>query len=294
MIGIGGVPYIPACSTGADGMVEAIHTSNYLSNRAKLQRCRNITVIGSGQSGAEVYQDLLLGSERHGYSLNWVTRASRFFQMENAKLTLELITPDYGNYFYGLTPEVKQQILDDQRSIYNGINQSLIERIYETLDERSHREAPATRQMTNLALNHCEYLHGSNQWVLTFEHTQLGHHYRHFTDGLVFATGYSYQLPSFIDGIRDRIRWDPQGRYQPSKNWAVDHENRDIYVQNVGLHSHGLTNPDLGLACYRNSRLLAELTGQDAYPCEPHTAFQDFAPAVDSGFELLAGQGTFS
>lgn len=294
VIGIGGVPYIPACFTKAEGAVEAVHTSNYLSNKANLQRCKNITVIGSGQSGAEVYQDLLLESERYRYTLNWVTRASRFFQMENAKLTLELITPDYGNYFYGLKPEVKHKVLDDQRSIYNGINQSLIERIYETLDERSHREAPATRQMTNLALKHCEYVSGSGQWALTFEHTQLGHHYIHFTDGLVFATGYRYQLPSFIEGIRERIRWDSAGRYDPSKSWAVDHQNREIYVQNVGLQSHGLTNPDLGLACYRNSRLLAELTGQDPYPCEPHTAFQDFAPAADSGFELLDGQGTFS
>lgn len=294
VIGIGGVPHIPACFTKAGGPIEAVHTSNYLSNKANLQRCKNITVIGSGQSGAEVYHDLLLESERHGYTLNWVTRASRFFQMEDAKLTLELITPAYGNYFYSLKPEVKQQVLHDQRSIYNGINQSLIKSIYETLDERSHRETPATRQMTNLALTHCEHLGGSGQWALTFEHTQLGHHYSHCTDGLVFATGYRYQLPRFIEGIRERIRWDSAGRYEPSKSWAVDHHNREIYVQNVGLQSHGLTNPDLGLACYRNSRLLAELTGQDPYPCEPRTAFQDFAPAADSGFELLDGQGTFS
>lgn len=294
VVGIGGTPHIPACAPRTEGAVEALHTSNYLTNKADLQRCKNITVIGSGQSGAEVYQDLLMESERHGYTLNWVTRASRFFQMENAKLTLELITPDYGNYFYDLQPEVKRQILDDQRSIYNGINQSLIERIYETLDGRSHRKAPTTRQMTNLALTQCEYSRDSGEWVLTFEHTQLGHQYRHCTDGLVFATGYRYQVPSFIEGIRERIRWDAAGRYEPSKNWAVDHHNREIYVQNVGLHSHGLTNPDLGLACYRNSRLLAELTGRDAYPCEPRTAFQDFAPAAGSGFELVDSQGTFS
>lgn len=291
VIGIGSTPYIPDCQPiGAP----AIHTSDYLNHKAALQQCKNITVIGSGQSGAEVYQDLLVESERYGYTLNWVTRASRFFQMENAKLTLELITPDYGNYFYDLKTEVKQRLLEDQRSIYNGINQTLIEQIYETLDERSHRKAPATRQMTNLALQRCERLSDSNQWVLTFEHTQLGHRYRHVTDGLVFATGYRHQLPGFTEGIRERIRWDATGRYAPSKSWAVDHENKEIYVQNVGLHSHGLTNPDLGLACYRNSRLLAELTGQDVYPCEPRTAFQDFAPSADSGFELLDDQGARS
>ena len=293
VIGIGGVAHVPACCSPGDALV-APHTSSYLRHKAQLQRCSNITVIGSGQSGAEVYHDLLRESEQHGYSVNWVTRAPRFFQMENAKLTLELITPDYGHYFYGLEPSVKARTLDDQRSIYNGINQSLIEGIYETLDERRHREGPSTRLLTHLALQQCERVPGTGHWALTFEHTQLGRHYRHVTDGLVFATGYRHQLPGFIEGIRERIRWDEEGRYAPSEHWAVDHENREIFVQNVGLQSHGLTNPDLGLACYRNSRLLLELTGQDVYPCESRTAFQDFVPTADSGFVAIDRQGACS
>jgi len=250
-------------------------------------------VIGSGQSGAEVFQDLLEQAPQHGYQLNWVTRAPRFFQMENAKLTLELITPDYGRYFYGLGDGVKQQILDDQRSIYNGINQSLIERIYQILDERQQQGLAGVRLLPSLALQQCRRDAASGQWQLEFQHAQTGARYGHSTDGLVFATGYRYQLPSFIEGIRQRIRWDAQGRYAPSPNWAVDHQNSEIYVQNVGLHSHGLTNPDLGLACWRNGRLLNELTGRDAYPCEARTTYQDFQPPADCGFVAL-GQGSAS
>ncbi len=293
VIGIGGVPYVPPCVPQLEDST-AVHTSRYLMNKAQLQTCKNITVIGSGQSGAEVYHDLLKESAQHGYTVNWVTRASRFFQMESAKLTLELITPDYGNYFYSLDPSVKAKTLSDQRSIYNGINQSLIESIYQTLDERSHRQEPRTQLLTHLALSKCERVHDSHQWALTFEHMQLGRHYRHVTDGLVFATGYRHQLPAFVEGIRDRIRWDDQGRYAPSDNWAVDHENNEIFVQNVGLQSHGLTNPDLGLACFRNSRLLHQLTGTDFYPCEPRTAFQDFAPRADSGFDAIGPLGSLS
>lgn len=131
VVGVGGSPYVPNC-----GHSHAVHSSAYLAHKQALQRCQRITVIGSGQSGAEVFQDLLDQAPEHGYELNWVTRAPRFFQMENAKLTLELITPDYGRYFYSLADGVKQQVLEDQRSLYNGINQSLIERIYQTLDER--------------------------------------------------------------------------------------------------------------------------------------------------------------
>ncbi|WP_120995023.1 lysine N(6)-hydroxylase/L-ornithine N(5)-oxygenase family protein [Stutzerimonas urumqiensis] len=286
VIGIGGVPCFPD-GCGALDREHLVHSSGYLAERARLQAGRSITVVGSGQSGAEVYHDLLQGSERHGYTLNWVTRAPRFFQMEDAKLTLELITPEYGDYFYDLDPATKAEVLDDQRSIYNGINQSLIERLYALLDERRHRDAPPTRLLTCMALEACRRAPDGRGWELDFRHTQLGRRYRHRVDGVVFATGYRHQVPAFVEGIRARIRWNSQGQYAPSKRWAVDHHNREIFVQNVGLQSHGLTNPDLGLACHRNSRLLAELTGHDHYPSEPRTAFQDFAPGEDSGFVAL-------
>ncbi|MEC5343734.1 SidA/IucD/PvdA family monooxygenase [Brenneria populi] len=286
VIGIGSTPHIPSCCSTVDG-APLVHTSAYLKNKESLQRCRTVTVIGSGQSGAEVYQDLLRDSEQYGYQLNWVTRASRFFQMETAKLTLELITPDYGDYFYGLEPSVKAEILEDQRSIYNGINPSLISDIFAMLDERRHRQVSPTRLLTNLALESCQYEADTRKWQLIFNHTQLARRYRYATDGLVLATGYRYCLPDFIEGIRDRIRWNAEGCYAPSRNWAVDHEDREIFVQNVGLQSHGLTNPDLGLACHRNSRLLRELTGYDYYPGELRTAFQDFQPPADSGFVAL-------
>lgn len=286
VIGIGGTPHFPACCEQTHS-APLIHTSSYLDHKQALQDCRRITVIGSGQSGAEIYHDLLRDSEHHRYELNWVTRAPRFFQMENAKLTLELITSDYGNYFYDLAPEIKTEILDDQRSIYNGINQSLITDIFALLDERSHRQVPPTRLITNLALEQCEYIPESQQWQLNFVHTQLQQSYRYETDGLVLATGYHYHTPDFIQNIRERIRWNSAGRYVPSRSWAIDHDNREIFVQNIGLHSHGLTNPDLGLACYRNSRLLRELTGHDHYPAEARVTFQDFHPPANSGFEAL-------
>ncbi|MGA6099152.1 lysine N(6)-hydroxylase/L-ornithine N(5)-oxygenase family protein [Stutzerimonas marianensis] len=286
VIGIGGVPRFPDGCTVHD-QAQLVHSSGYLAARARLQAGRSITVIGSGQSGAEVYHDLLQASERHGYTLNWVTRAPRFFQMEDAKLTLELITPEYGDYFYDLDSATKAEVLDDQRSIYNGINQSLIERLYALLDERRHRDAPPTHLLTCMALEACRRAPDGRGWELDFHHTQLGRRYRHRVDAVVFATGYRYQVPAFVDGIRDRIRWNDAGQYVPSRRWAVDHLNQEIYVQNVGLQSHGLTNPDLGLACHRNSRLLAELTGHDHYPSEPRTAFQEFVPGEDSGFVAL-------
>lgn len=52
-------------------------------------------------------------------------------------------------------------------------------------------------------------------------------------------------------------------------------------MQNTGLLSHGVTNPDLGFCCYRNSQILRELTGTEHYRIETRTALQEFSPPAD-------------
>jgi lysine N6-hydroxylase len=282
VIGIGSTPRVPDAFNGKEHLPRPIHSTAYLNNKAQLQRCKNVTVIGSGQSGAEIFYDLLQGSREHGYSLNWVTRSDRFFQMETAKLTLELLTPEYAEYFYGLSDQDKASTLRSQQSVFNGINQSLISKIYDHLDSRTHQDAPPAHLLSNMALKQVDYEDG--EWSLRFNHQKLGTEFHHVTDGLVFATGYGYRLPDFIEGIRSRIRWDQHGCYEASRTWAVDHHDSEIYVQNAGLQSHGMANPDLGLACYRNGRLLHQLTGVDHYPSDPRIAFQEFSPGSNSGF----------
>lgn len=285
VIGIGSVPSLPACCDGVNTDQRGlVHTSAYLANKAWLQQQRVITVVGSGQSGAEVYYDLLQDCDTYGYTLNWVTRSPRFFQMETAKLTLELLLPAYGEHFFGLSESAKARALDSQRPIHAGINKNLIDRIYDRLDEKSHRPGVRTQLLPNLALTSLAPDDGGRQFALTFRHTDLGEQYRHLADGVVLATGYTHRVPTFVRGIRDRIRWDAHGRYQQARNYSVDLNGQEVFVQNAGFHSHGITNPDLGLVCHRNARLLHALTGVDHYRAEARTTFQDFAPRADSGF----------
>ena len=283
VLGVGSAPRLPACCEPDSG----IHSSAYLSHKQALQAMRSITVVGSGQSAAEIYHDLLKDIARYDYTLNWVTRSSRFFPMETGKLTLELISPDYIDHFFGLPPGKKAEILRDQKSIYNGINTHLVNAIYELLDQQRDVLRQRTQLLPNLELLACRR-GASGRHELEFVHTDLQRRYRHHTDGLVFATGYAPQVPAFIEGIRHRIAWDEQGRSRQARNYAVDHEAREIFVQNAGFHSHGLSNPDLGMSCHRNAQLIRELTGIAYYPVETHTTVQDFAPRVGRGFEEIA------
>src|SRR5262249_2452391 len=100
VLGTGTPPHIPEACRGLEG--EVVHNSRYLDHRHQLQAMDSITLVGSGQSAAEIYYDLLGEIDVHGYRLNWVTRSPRFFPLEYTKLTLEMTSPEYVDYFHAL------------------------------------------------------------------------------------------------------------------------------------------------------------------------------------------------
>ena len=61
VLGTGPKPYLPACCHNLTGQV--LHSSDYLPQKRQLQHCDAITLIGSGQSAAEIFYDLL-GKEK--------------------------------------------------------------------------------------------------------------------------------------------------------------------------------------------------------------------------------------
>ena len=92
VLGTGTNPYVPA-EIAQKRFDRVIHTSKYLYHKDQLNGDKSVTIIGSGQSAAEVFQDLL-PEVKKGLRLNWFTRSERFFPLENhTKLTLELTSP---------------------------------------------------------------------------------------------------------------------------------------------------------------------------------------------------------
>lgn len=73
VLGTGTPPFVPQACAGLGG--DFTHNSAYVQNKAELQRKKSITLIGSGQSAAEIYLDLLSEIDVYGYQLNWVTRS---------------------------------------------------------------------------------------------------------------------------------------------------------------------------------------------------------------------------
>jgi len=287
VLGVGTSPRLPAPladladrSESAAGFADAgpvIHTADYLTHRGALQASGAVTVVGSGQSAAEVYRDLL--EDAGAYRLDWVTRSPRFFPMEYTKLTLEMTSPEYTAHFHGLPTELRDLVGREQRNLYKGISADLIDDIYDTLYRRTAlgREVPTTLLSdTEVVAARAERADdGSTEYVLTLRHGQLGTTAEHRTRAVVAATGYAAGVPTVLDPVRGRLLLDDQGRFAATADYTVSSDGR-IHTLNGEEHSHGVTAPDLGFGPWRNSVVLAKITGREPYPVERRIAFQEF------------------
>ncbi|MCH9297552.1 lysine/ornithine N-monooxygenase [Pantoea allii] len=272
VLGTGPAAWLPECSRSHQSRFT--HSSQYLADKAELQKKSTITVLGSGQSAAEIYYDLLTDIDRFGYQLNWITRAPRFYPLEYTKLTLEMTSPEWVDYFHALPGEKRDALNARHKNLYKGINSTLINDIYDLMYVKQLDGALNVNLFTHSELTGMRWL-PSGEFELALHQQEQDCAYTRRTQGLVMATGYQYRPPMFIEGISQRLRWDEKGRYDVQRNYSIDQHNQ-IFVQNAELHTHGFVTPDLGMACYRNSVLLRELTGREIYPVERQIAFQTF------------------
>jgi lysine N6-hydroxylase len=254
------------------------HSSNYLINKEKTLSTSSITVIGSGQSAAEIVCDLLKEKQRHNYKINWFTRSRGFFPMEYSKLGLEHFSPDYIHYFYNLHSELKKEVLSKQDLLYKGISFETINEIYDLVYELTvgGKEVPIYLQALT-ELRDIEVIDNKYKMLLYQLEQEKYSHLN--SDVIIMATGYKQRLPHFLDGIKNDIQYDDDKHFIVDKSYKVktNHKNSNhIYIQNGELHSHGVGAPDLGLGAYRNAVIVNQILGEEFYSVYSNNVFQKF------------------
>lgn len=272
VLGTGPSRFLPACCEGLGASV--IHAADYLDHCDTLARSASITIVGSGQSAAEIFHDRLAhaGPDQR---LDWFTRSSRFFAMAYDKLTLELTSPEYIDYFHALPEHSRRRLGIEHRPLYKGISQDLSNAIFDRLYEKHVHGTANVGLQANAELRDVRCDSSSGDQVLDFHQAEQGVSFSHHTAAVILATGFVHRVPDYVQPIAGRIRWDAQGRYAVARDYSIDSENR-VFVQNAELHTHGFTASDLGMACYRNACIIRSVTGVAHYPVEGQIAFQRF------------------
>ncbi|WP_228552338.1 lysine N(6)-hydroxylase/L-ornithine N(5)-oxygenase family protein [Gracilibacillus salitolerans] len=281
VFGIGSVPYLPDCFS-AQSSDDVFHSAEFLDKRERLRQAESITVVGSGQSAAEVFLELLKGQQTYHYRLDWFTRSKGFFPMEYSKLGLEHFSPDYTNYFFRLSQDQKDQLIPKQDLLYKGISETTISDIYDVLYEHSvGGENPPVRLQTKTEVADVKEIQTEDRrnYQLICNQWEQGQPFTHESEVVIAATGYQHPIPGFLSNLSSLIKWDENGRYQVSKNYELQLTKEipnKIFIQNGEMHTHGVGAPDLGLGCYRNSVIINELMNKEIYPVHKRNVFQQF------------------
>lgn len=282
VVGTGTVPHMPESLSQIGEL--AIHAGDYLRRRESLLAKEHVTVVGSGQSAAEVVLDLL--EAPHAPAVDWITRSPRFYPMEYSKLSLELTSPDYLDHFRSLSENHRDAINAAQPQLHRGISDETINRIHELLYTRARRQdQAAVRIVGATALDSARIQ--DHRVLLHWTNIENGAARETFTDAVVAGTGYRPTSLAWLDGAREHLVLDSRGRLSPDRLHRASPDGT-LHVLNTGEHTHALTAPDLGMGPLRNAHVLAHVLDSAPYVAESHTTFQSFGRLPQSaGFAAL-------
>lgn len=310
VLGVGATPQLPECAiphvasgTGAaadpagaaseasaahpasaDGTL--VHSAAYVHHREALLSAPSVAVVGSGQSAAEVFLDLLehAGDDAR---IDWFTRSRGFLAMEYSKLGLEHFSPEYTDHFRGLPEDRRDALRAEQDLLYKGISDDTSSRIHDVLYRRTvdGAEPPVSyRARTEL-----RDLHRTDAgWRLGVSHLDEGRSVALDAAAVVLATGYA-PTPLPLGGAVLHFATDALGRPLVSRDYRLERTDgrpSTVFVQNAELHTHGVGAPDLGLGAHRNAVIVNALMGREVYAVRERNVFQRF------GLGDLLGDGT--
>lgn len=280
VIGVGTEPFVPEDLAGALDAPKVLHSADYLHRKEEILPADSITIIGSGQSAAEIYLDLIEQRATQGKRLDWFTRSPRFFPMEYTKLTLEMTSPDYARYFRSLPEATRDRTNREQRNLYKGISGDTVNEIYDALYRFSRTSELRSTLRAGCAVSWAPGAQPTDGTTgphrLRVEHAESGATGVHATNVLILATGYrAPTIPAFLEPLRGSFNVDAAGRYAVAPDFSIN-DDATIHVQNAEEHTHSLISPDLGMGPWRNSTILASITGREVYPLERDIAFQTF------------------
>ena len=275
VLGVGRVPAIPPCVRFRLGQ-NVFHSSSFLSEPRNFTG-RRVTVIGGGQSGAEVFQELLKGTHGSAASLRWISRRPNIFALEDSRFVNEWFFPQYSHWFNGQPPPVRRQLLEAQKLAGNGVSAATINSIYELLyirevQGRNTRDEIDIRANTSLE---AMWLDQSGECLLFRDHV-VGGEWKAEADVVILCTGYQFELPVFLQRLRQRLSFvdagDGRSELALRDDFSVDWDGPaqcKLFVQNGARAQHGIADSNLSLIAWRSARLLNTILGRTVFDCAP-------------------------
>lgn len=222
---------------------------------------QRMVVVGSGQSGAELFNDLL---ER--YPRADVTAAVRRYgykPVDESDFTNEVFFPGMIDFFYDLPETKRREVVDSFRDVnYAVVDQSLIQKIYRRLYDERVAGKDRARLRPYLALEELDVAEGEPV-RLRFRHLIREAPVEIECDGAIIATGFRWDKEHpLLEGLRQWFETDADGGYSVLRDYRL--ASRDgfaprVYLQGYCEATHGISETVLSLLPMRAGDIVESL-----------------------------------
>lgn len=220
---------------------------------------KSVTVIGGGQSGAEVLEQLLqdniLPTE-----INWITDRHSLFTLQDSSFDNELYTPGFNRYFYGLSKAARKELNENTVFSSDGITEQLSNDLYNKIYSIKY----ILNQETNVNIKfHTKVLSidaTTNTLMLVNLDTQQKETLR--TDIIILATGYVCRNKEAL--LKFGLQEINIDKINADYFVALNNDNR-VYIQNGCRDTFGHADVNLSLVSWRNGKIINSLLGYEHY-----------------------------
>jgi lysine N6-hydroxylase len=255
---------IPSSRAGRVVHVSALLAFNYPN---PLQR---VLVVGGGQSAAECINYLLDQHANVEMHITWVTRDTAFRALDKGNFSRETYSASYGHAFAPLPSQLREKIIQYERSVANGITPEIAQALYQRLYYLKHFTSPGMGNPSVHMQSNTEVLEIRDEAkgaLVTVRALATGQTSADVYDCVILCTGFNdktvFDSPIVGTGLRRRI----------SKNGAPNGyaiawdgpDDRMIFVQSQNKKTHGLGDTNFVTAAGRNASILNSIAGEEIY-----------------------------
>lgn len=270
VIAVGGQPTMPALFPS--NLSNIFHSSQYQYKIADVLPDRlgsyKVAIVGSGQSSAEIFNDLQ--SRYPNSTTRMIIRDSALRPSDDSPFVNEIFDPEAVNKFYQRSDKDRAETVRENRATnYSVVRTTLLEQLYEELyrqriyepDEEKWQHRILTRreimQVTESASNKTiSMVMRSNDPTTNQQPESMEF------DAVIVATGYTRNAHVKMLEDCQMINASPEGEWLIGRDYQV-HLNRDmvqegtnIYLQGSNEATHGLSDSLLSILATRAGELV--------------------------------------
>ena len=271
-VGTGTQPFVPAFASSMLGK-SVFHGGQMLAAERNFSGKR-VVVVGGGQTGAEIFLNLMQARWGACASVSWLSRRDNFEQLDESPFVNDYFTPDYVHHFLGLDSDTKKTMVDKQKLASDGISPSTLKQIYQHLYQTKVVETNPTPYLLMPGRELLGMEKTGNSYGLRVAYDQLGEAEYLQADVVIFCTGFKSVVPACLEPLAEDLKWEADGVLSMQDNYRVrwsggDHNS--IYAVNASRHHHGIVDPQTSLMAWRAATIVNDLLGHQYYQLEQPT-----------------------